>query len=341
MKYLIWISLGWVLLAMCTVSNPVWWIVLALGIFANGWVCAANEWKMPVRGIHVEGPRHTPMTQFTQYKLLADIIPTGFGKASIGDFLIWIGFLGSWAHRDGITYLAEVALCAYLLWVFGWSKGFRLAEKWDRKAIVDSKKNVPIVLMLMIAGNLLGVHGCSAKEMTASVGDLHLPDMRTRDVSVKTLTETSRSLGQIIEPPHDLLRRLRERTEMESRQVVEDLFQQPFPLSQMTLKTNVDGSFEFVAKSAPKKLRSGPFCRMTCSAHHGGVYDVETLPEACRANWIPPKTQWVPGWLAISDTEEIANPWPGPAQAGFESYKLYWSDLQSAATVVHKASESQ
>jgi hypothetical protein len=78
---------------------------------------------------------------------------------------------------------------------------------------------------------------------------------------------------------------------------------------------------------------------MTSAAHHDERYDVETVPQLCRANWIPPTATFVPGWFdGGMDKLEITQLWPGPAQQGFEYYKLYWSGLQSAAKVVHPSS---
>lgn len=76
--------------------------------------------------------------------------------------------------------------------------------------------------------------------------------------------------------------------------------------------------------------RQGPFCRVTCTVHHNDHYDVEALPELCKAGFIPKEMAEVPGWgKTAGDSEyEFLNPWPGPAnpEGGFHSYKLYWSN---------------
>lgn len=47
-QYPIWIGLGVMLVMVCIAPSPLWWMVLVLGIGANGVVIAANGWKMPV-----------------------------------------------------------------------------------------------------------------------------------------------------------------------------------------------------------------------------------------------------------------------------------------------------
>lgn len=335
MKYLIWIGLGMALLAVLTVRDPLWWTLLGIGIGANGLVCAANDWKMPVRGRHAEGPRHTPMTQFTRYKWLGDVIPTGFGKASVGDFFICAGFLGSWVHLTDVTYVATVVIGGYLIWTFGWSQGFGLRDKLDTSAVADTKKNIPIMVTLMLVGNLIGFHGCSVKEIAASFENIRdvLPAPKVSSVPLSEM----HSLGKLVEP--EFITQTRQKAET-GKQAVErsiaaalDRFK-PLTITSASGQT-VTVAFTLTGTRTMKAARSGPFCRMTCTAHHGGMYDVETLPEACRANWIPPTAEYVPGWYSMSDTMEITNPWPGPAQKGFESYKLYWSDRQSEAKVLH------
>lgn len=342
MKYVLWISLTLTFLAVYTVDDPRWWMVLALGIGANGLVCAASDWKMPVRGLHAERVRHTPMTRYTRYKVLADIIPTGFGKASVGDVLLFAGILGTWAQRTSLTYAASAIIGGYMIWVFGWSKGFALKDKWPAEERTDSFKNVPIVLALMMVGNLLNFRGCSVTELrasTASIASAVMPD--APHIKPKS-TKQWRDMGKLSAPPPEMLTRLREKTAKQNKELLKlinkELEKQERAVTQVPVidaKGQVVG-FVMASPETPKSARRGPFCRVTCAAHHGGQYDVETMTDLCRANYIPPTTDYVPGWIAITQDTERANPWPGPTQ-GLESYKLYWSGLQSDAKVLHQS----
>lgn len=167
-QYPIWIGMVVALVMVCVTSNPVWWMIAALGAGANGIVCAANGWKMPVRGSFEETIRHVPMIASTRHKWLADVIPTGLGKASVGDFLLAAGILGAWATRDQFPYAKLVAVLGLVWWASGWAKGFRLFDKWTAEARRDSQKNIPIVLLLMIIGSLFHVRGCGISELRAS-----------------------------------------------------------------------------------------------------------------------------------------------------------------------------
>jgi hypothetical protein len=79
-----------------------------------------------------------------------------------------------------------------------------------------------------------------------------------------------------------------------------------------------------------RAARKGPYCRVTCAVHHGSRYDVETDESLCKANWIPPDADAVPGWINQGDFD-YKQPWPGPAGGDFQSYKLYWADIQKPA----------
>jgi Family of unknown function (DUF5317) len=339
-KYILWIGIVFSLVEVALGNNPLWPALLLTGLAANGLVIAVNGWKMPVRGRGEEGIRHTAMTSATRLRWLGDIIPVGLGIASIGDFLLIAGMLGIWANRSR-NYAEAVALCALGLWVVGWSRGFNLFGKWTVEERKDTKKNIPIVILLMIAGNLMHARGCSVGELQASAKDVEtaLASKEVAGVEIKPAPKW-RNLGKLAAPPPQMLRRMREDTakqEQKNRENVTKVFSQPLTHSVAVVNGNM-----FIARSQPtaKSGRSGPFCRVTCAAHHGGEYDVETLPEACKANWIPPTAIFVPGWYAVSDKEEVASDWPGPAEKGFSSYKLYWSDLQSAAKVVHASGTS-
>lgn len=90
--------------------------------------------------------------------------------------------------------------------------------------------------------------------------------------------------------------------------------------------------------------RKGPFCHLTCAVHHGTneehTWDAETLPEFCRANYLPP-AQHFPAWMQMLDfgdggRYERLNPYCGPIPSSdcegpnekhpVQSYKLYWKE---------------
>lgn len=171
-KYPIWLGIAVAAVMVCVTSNYAWWMVVAVGIGANGIAVAANGWKMPVRGQLEEGIRHAPMTGSTRFKCFGDVIPVGFGKASIGDFLIWAGLMGVWATRGSIPYEKLVAASCLLWWASGWAKGFNLFKKWPAEARRDARKNIPIVLVLMALGNLVNLRGCSFGDLRASAESL-------------------------------------------------------------------------------------------------------------------------------------------------------------------------
>lgn len=320
-QYPIWIGLTFTLVMVSINPNPWWWMLTALGMGANGLVVAANGWKMPVRGSLNETVRHCPMVISTRHKWLGDVIPVGFGKASIGDFLLCAGLLGVYSTRDFIS-LNVLAGVTILWWSTGWIKGFKLLEKWTAEARRDCMKNIPIVMVLMLAGNLLSIRGCSAGEMQASVKRLAEAATPVSIPKGKVKPESKmRDLGTIIAPPPASLRRLREET-AKSEQERKKLAVMPF-VSETSFRPM------FIQNIAKVGTRKGPFCHVTCAVHHNDHYEAEVKKEFCNANWIPPTAQYVQGWgvsKVINDIYEYNNPWPGPAVEGFHSYKLYWSE---------------
>jgi hypothetical protein len=305
--------------------NPLWFLVLGIGIAANGIVIATNQWKMPVYGRTVSSIIHKTMTPETRIKWLADIIPTGFGRASIGDVFIVAGLMGAVATWSSLTYVKLLALLCIVWWGSGWSRGFRLFEKWPKEIFRHSLKNVPIMVVLILVGSLLRIRGCSVGELRASAGNIGAAMSPQKLKAASQQSPKWRDLGTLAAPPPQFIRRPIEDTEKQRAEANKELA--------IIAVTITAGGWH----PTQKAVRSGPFCRVTCTAHHGGQYDVETIPELCRANWIPPNTFKVPGWYAVSDKEEVTIPWPGPAQKGFENYKLYWSELQSEAKVIHAA----
>jgi hypothetical protein len=118
-RYLIWIGLLTSFLMVCFAPKPLWWMFMGTGIGGNGIVLAANGWKMPVRDCIEETPRHTSMMPSTRYKWLADIVPVGFGKASVGDILLAVGVLG--ANATGLLgFVRSMAVCGLTWLVVGW-----------------------------------------------------------------------------------------------------------------------------------------------------------------------------------------------------------------------------
>jgi hypothetical protein len=330
-QYPIWIGIAVAFVMVCATSNPAWWMLVALGIGANGLVTAANGWKMPVRGRIEESIRHTPMITTTRHSWLGDVIPTGLGKASVGDFLLAAGMLGAYATRSQLSYASTIALFGLAWWASGWVKGFCLFEKWTAEARRDCRKNIPIVLVLMLIGSALHIRGCSVGELQGSTKAIEsaIGSRGTSQAKNKAALQSKwRDLGPLAAPPWETLTRLKRETAKQEQKLVREA------------AVEAVAGVTFTVKQTPKSARIGPFCRVTCAAHHGGEYDVETVPELCRANWIPPGAFYVPGWYSeASDNLEYTNPWPGPAQQGFGSYRLYWSTLQSTARVLH-ATES-
>lgn len=320
MKYVLWMGLALSLLMASFGHFPNWWMVLFVGSCANGLVVAANGWKMPVRGRIEESARHRPMISATRFKWLGDVIPVGLGIASIGDFFICAGILGVIANKNHMPYAEIAAVAGFTLWVSGWSGGFDLLKKWPKEERKDSRKNIPIVLMLMLIGNLLGVRGCSQAELTASAETL-VPEKNPL-TAVRIVPQNVRSLGDVaIDPPSfRTMRRLRrEDADREATRQKNEL-----KLKQEVARSAVYQFLQASSKIVPTNTRKGPFCHVTCLAHHGNSYDRETLPELCQANWIPPETLDVPGWDHVGAEYEYTTARPGPATPGFESYKLYW-----------------
>lgn len=325
-QYPFWIGLVFVLAMVSIMPNPVWWMVVALGIGANGLVVAANGWKMPVRGSFEETIRHAPMIPGTRHKWLGDVIPTGLGKASIGDFFLAAGLLGTFATRSSLTYVNLMILLCLVWWGSGWSKGFCLFDKWTSEARRDCRKNLPIVLLLMIVGNFLHVRGCSIGELHASVKNVEAALSPDKQPKIKSKTQSNwRDLGMLTAPPATLLKRLREANAKQEQDSAKEA----------ALKVSVtDIRWNFWVAIGHKSARTGPFCRVTCTGCHG-KWDVETRPEYCRADWIPPNATAIPGWMAISEKDEEERYWAGPAQAKMD-YKLYWSELQGEAKTLVK-----
>ena len=158
-------------------------------------------------------------------------------------------------------------------------------------------------------------------------GFLIFAAIENQKVSIKPKPESKwRDLGSLAAPPPALLKRLREDTDKQDRKELRDAAAKVV----ITADPSTRNTLSFQLNVSHKAARKGPFCRVTCSGCHG-QWDVETAPELCRANWIPPGAEYVPGWIAVSDEYEVNNAWLVPASAGFENYKLYWSELQSKA----------
>lgn len=312
-------------LVMVAVSpNPVWWIVAALGAGANGVAVAANGWKMPVRGKVDESIRHVPMTEHTRRKWLADIIPVGFGKASVGDFFIAAGIMGAWATRSQFSLAAVATLAVLAWWGSGWTRGFGLFSKWPAEARRDARKNIPIVLVLMLIGNLVNIRGCTIGELKASTKDIAVAIKPIPNVEAKPQPESKyRFLGELAPPPSQVLTRLhREEAEREAKR------QADIVVTKRQIANDATAKFFLNALNTvmvPVESRKGPFCHVTCVGHHGQMWDRETLPEYCTANWIPPNLASMPGWDNFGKYDATTFR-PGPAMAGFEKYQLYWKN---------------
>lgn len=398
-QYPIWVGIVVALVMVCLTSNPLWWMLVALGIGANGVVCAANGWKMPVRGVLEETIRHRPMEATTRHKWLGDFIPTGFGKASIGDFLLAAGMLGAIAARAYIPTEKVIAALCLFWWGSGWVKGFGLFEKWTAEARRDARKNIPIVLLLLVIGNLLHVRGCSISELHASASSMR--GTLGSGVSLKTIKNPPqakwRDLGKVLAPT-DFLKRLRiEEADRDAKAApqrkadaalkakiqkqldqiqrdpvshvqklrIRDL-QKTASASTFNVVSQTNNSFIYttwdgtvgrwstqtgdevlapairqpastwpaatVTSSSPFHrigTRKGPFCRVTCEFHHkdnlgAGSGDVEVEASYCNTQHINQQDSVVPGWVQLNAQYEQKNDWPGPAQGGLDSYKLYW-----------------
>lgn len=68
-------------------------IIETVGAMSNMAAVWANGGKMPVLGERRFSRLHQPMRKSTRFKFLCDWVPTGLGKVSLGDVLIWIGIL--------------------------------------------------------------------------------------------------------------------------------------------------------------------------------------------------------------------------------------------------------
>lgn len=316
MKYILWIGVTVALLMVVTGNDKLWPVVLLTGMIANGLVIGINRWKMPVWGRKEEGARHTPMTPDTRLWWLGDVIPVGMGIASIGDFLIMAGWLGVWINRSTAPYIETIAMFTFGLWTLGWAGGFNLKEKWTVEERRDSRKNIPILMILILLGNLFGVRGCGRSEMAASIKSTlslkPIPEIKQASVPVSVTVKHWRSLGEVAlqPPPFEVLKRLKRENERQERARVREA----------AIAAVVQGGMWSVVT---KRVRTGPACHVTCTGCHG-QWDRETLPEFCKANWISPRAAWVPGWDDISDGYEVTTGRPGPATLGFKSYKLYW-----------------
>lgn len=321
--YPIFIGLIVALVMTALAPNPLWWIIAALGAGANGLVVAANGWKMPVKGKLEETARHTPMTAATKRKWLADVVPVGFGTASIGDFFIAAGVMGGWATRSRFSYASIAILAVLMWWGSGWTKGFGLLDKWPAEARRDCKKNIPIVFVLMVLGNLVNIRGCTIGELRASTKDIAAAITPAPTPTVKPIQESKyRSLGELAPLTSKVLTRLhREESDREAKRRADIV------MTRKQLAQDAYAKFYINLLSAHEhavlsETRKGPFCHVTCLVHHGTSYDRETLPEFCNANEIP-HTDSTPGWDTFLGYDAMTSR-PGPTTAGFHSYKLYW-----------------
>jgi hypothetical protein len=183
------------------------------------------------------------------------------------------------------------------------------------------------------------VGGCRGGELRASAESAEAAIFSPPIQKPNTKPQSKwRDLGALASPPFQVLTRLKKETAQYERESAVAAINARDPDAFTTPSLASLLSSLSVSNVSEKSARKGPFCRVTCAAHHGGVYDVESLPELCRANWIP-KTYLVPGWYSVSDKEEITYAWPGPAYPGFENYKLYWSGVQSEAKVIHSSNQ--
>jgi hypothetical protein len=225
--------------------------------------------------------------------------------------------------------LLTTPIAGLVWWLFAWMGGFRLWGKIPERIKKLLRKIYPIPAFTMggaaaaIAVGVISMHGCNVIDSMAAA---LMPE--TASVS----SPKSRDLGKIASPSFEVLHRIKleadKRTERQERQeklqkkAIEATDKFPwFDRGGLVVVNNIVKMIE------PKPhTRKPPFCHVTCTVHHGAQYDRETLAEYCRANWIPPSLENMPGWWPVSDTEEVTEPWPGPATEGFESYKLYWLD---------------
>lgn len=223
-------------------------------------------------------------------------------------------------------------------WFGGLIGGFRLWSKlppWLRRWW----RRYALLTWLMTAG------GAAVGGIVVERGCVSLPQLAAAYV-VPTNPAKFHSLGKV-EASHDLppipfkilhrlhledAKRERERQQQETIRLHNDA----------TIATNVffvDHPLDKVTINTDK--RKPPFCHVTCYGHHGGIYDRETLPEYCKANWIP-KTEWTPGWYHMPGTnEDWTTAWPGPTSTGFEKYVLYWSQTNEIPGIKHASPDGQ
>lgn len=65
------------------------------GVLSNWLVLRTNGWRMPVsRAVHASDKVHVTMAPHHRFPLLADIIPIGTVRASIGDLLVVVAMFG-------------------------------------------------------------------------------------------------------------------------------------------------------------------------------------------------------------------------------------------------------
>lgn len=335
MKYTFWIYLIFSGIALYF-EHTFWPEVFTLGLFLNFLVISLNDWKMPVLGLKDEGVRHTRMVKETRFKLLGDVIPVGFGTASIGDFLLIIGFAGM-VVNERHKFAEIISISAMWIWSFGWSGGFRLWEKVAEE-VKDAKKNIPIFLLTFIIGSLFHVKGCSTSElMAATKGDM-IPD-GIRSVQIKEY----HSLGTVTgfqSPSPEFLTRLKAVTKKaeEKRRLLEE--KQRKEKERLELKHYI---FSIRAVSSDlsqtefqiqkRHVTMGKTCHIVCARCHDpvkgtdvGPWDRETLPEICQAGQIPADVENILGWDDLGNGYEriAARPGPGRKDLPLKEYKLYW-----------------
>lgn len=303
-----------------TAREPLCFVVSLVGISCNLLVVAVNNWKMPVVGLFEDTEIHQRMILTTRCKWLGDVIPVGIGKASIGDFLICAGFLGvtaTGAIEGWVTPFRLFLAGGVFYWLIGWANGFHFLDK-SREYRKQAAKNFPIALILICLGHLLGVRGCN-------VGTLQALASGGGTTAMLPEKKQWRDLGTMLPPP----RRIKPLNQIEREQQadLEKLRQQ----QQKEAREDAQRIINQFTRNPPvqhveQATRKGPFCRITCTVHHNDHYDVEVMPELCKANWIPPTAAYVPGWWKLDQEGkwEAMNLWPGPAQTGFRTYKLYW-----------------
>jgi hypothetical protein len=212
-------------------------------------------------------------------------------------------------------------IAALWYWFGGAFGGFRLFEKIPGK--VKKWLRIYGILTLLSGGGavaVLATKGCISIGAMASYAS-----GAASGATVHATTRKLHDLGKMAPPPFKTLTRLR----MDKAKRAADLKRfEKLKVRQLHSDARV-AILQFpqpFLQQPQKRTRSGPFCHVTCMVHHGDVYDRETLPELCRANWIPPNTVEVPGWWPLTDEFEVTAGWPGPAVEGFHSYKLTWLD---------------